>query len=372
MFDVDRDGLAAILERRGRSFALAELVANAWDSGTDRVDVTIEPLANVPCCRVVVEDWGDGFSDLSDAYTMFARSRRAGDPEKRGRFCLGEKLVLAVCREATITTTCGSVSFDASTNKRTRGRGRRDAGTEFVGVMRMTRSEHEDAVAFLRRMIPPVPTTINGVAIDRPPLVTSFTARLPTEVADADGNLRRSMRSCVVEVYANDDAPGIGGEVYEMGVPVVECDIPYRVNVLQKVPLNMDRDNVTPAFMRALRAEVLNHTADRLDAEAAAEPWVSEAVADPRADATAVRAVVTARFGENAVIATPGAPLSNAAANAAGYTVVPGGALPSGAWANVRKAEALLPSSAVFRTASPASMAEKNAGECPMCGRPRT
>lgn len=366
-FEIDKDGLAAILERRGKAFALAELVSNAWDSGTDRVEVRMTPIPGAPLVSVEVEDWGEGFDDLSHAYTMFARSRRAGDAEKRGRFCLGEKLVLAVCATATITSTGGSIVFKSGDRRRSKAA--RDRGTLFAAEMRMTRAELDDAMDFLRRTLPPVATSVNGEALNRPDSLCRFTTRLPTEIADADGNLRRTMRQCEVEVYESQDA---NGELLEMGVPVVECDMPYRVNVLQKIPLNMDRDNVTPAFLKAVQAEVLNHMHDRLDAEQASESWVAEASADARASTEAVTSVVRARFGERAVIATPNDPLANAQAEAAGYTVIPGGAMSSGAWANVRKANVLVPASRAFPSMTPeqrAQAAEANAGRCPMCGK---
>lgn len=365
-FEIDKDGLAAILERRGKAFALAELVSNAWDSGTDIVAITMTPTPGSPAAAVEVEDWGEGFDDLSHAYTMFAKSRRAGDAEKRGRFCLGEKLVLACCRSASITSTGGTVEFEGG--ERRRSKRCRDRGTVFAADMRMTRAEYDDAVAFLRRMIPPVATTLNGEEIPRPDSLCRFTTRLPTEIADADGNLRRTMRQCEVEVYDGAD----GGEILEMGVPVVECDMPYRVNVLQKIPLNMDRDNVTPAFLKALQAEVLNHLHDRLDGEQACEAWVAEAAADARATTDAVGSVVKQRFGERAVIAVPGDPLANAQAEANGYTVVHGGAMSSGMWANVRKANTMLPSSRVFPTPTAAQRSEQadaGPGRCPLCGK---
>lgn len=365
-FEIDKDGLASILERRGKAFALAELVSNAWDSGTSRVAITMAPLPGRPAVHVEVEDWGEGFDDLAHAYTMFARSRRAGDADKRGRFCLGEKLVLAVCSTATITSVGGSIEF--VDGDRRRSKKCRETGTLFAADMKMNRSEYEDAVAFLRRMIPPVETTLDGEPIARPDSLCRFTARLQTEVADADGNLRRTMRQCDVEVYPADGE----GEILEMGVPVVECDMPYRVNVLQKIPMNMDRDNVTPAFLKALQAEVLNHIHDQLDAEEACEAWVAEASSDARASTEAVTSVVRQRFGERAVVAVPGDPLANAQAEANGYTVVHGGAMPSGMWANVRKGSALLPSSKVFPTPTAAERsqsADAAGGSCPLCGR---
>lgn len=363
-FEVDRDGLAAILERRGKAFALAELVSNAWDSGTDAVAITMQPLGGRPVVHVEVEDWGEGFDDLAHAYTMFAKSRRAGDATKRGRFCLGEKLVLSVCQKATITSTGGSIEFDGG--HRSRSKAKRDHGTLFIADIRMTRAEYEDAVAFLRRMIPPVCTMLDEVEIPRPDSLCTFTTRLPTEVADADGNLRRTMRQCEVEVYDSLDADG---EILELGVPVVECDMPYRVNVLQKVPLNMDRDNVTPAFLKALQAEVLNHVHHHLDHAQACEAWVAEASADVRAKTEAVASVVKARFGDRAVVATPNDPLANAQAEAAGYTVIPGGAMSAGAWENVRKGGLLLPSSRVFPSPTPQQIADAQGKRCPTCGK---
>lgn len=40
-FEVDKQGLAKLLERRGKQFILYELIQNAWDENTTRVDVTL-------------------------------------------------------------------------------------------------------------------------------------------------------------------------------------------------------------------------------------------------------------------------------------------------------------------------------------------
>src|SRR5437762_1152135 len=102
-FEVDRHGLAAQLQRRGKSFAVFELIQNAWDSGSHRVVVGLNAVASEPYAVLTVEDFSaGGFINLDDAFTMFARSTRAHDPSKRGRFNLGEKLVLAICRQAAI------------------------------------------------------------------------------------------------------------------------------------------------------------------------------------------------------------------------------------------------------------------------------
>ncbi len=60
----------------------------------------------------VEDDAPEGFTDLTHAYTLFAPSTKRANPEQRGQFNLGEKLVLAVCEQASICTTKGTVVFD--------------------------------------------------------------------------------------------------------------------------------------------------------------------------------------------------------------------------------------------------------------------
>jgi len=364
-FHVDKAGLAAILARRGKAFALFELIQNSWDSGTDRVEVYLEPVPGAALLSLRVEDWGDGFADLEDAYTMFKPSRRASDADKRGRFSLGEKLVLALCRSARIITTSGSVVF-ASGQDRQLSSQRREQGTLFEAEIRMTRDELGEVGEAVRRLIPPVPTRFNGQLLDQPAPLVTFETKLPTEIADAEGQLRRSVRLARVEVFETCGP----GELLELGIPVVETDNHYRVNVLQKIPLNSDRDNVSPAFLRAIQAALLNHVHGQLDPEQAAEPWVQEAAGDARATADAVREVLAKRFGDRALVATPNDPMANAQAEAAGFTVVPGGALSAGTWANVRKHGLLVPASKAFPTPKPEVLAERNQNLCPTCQRP--
>lgn len=367
-FEVNKSGLSAILERRGKFFAIAELISNAWDSGSERVEVRIEPLSGVPYAMIEVEDWGEGFADIDEAFTMFAQSRRAGDAGKRGRFSLGEKLVLAICRSAAIVSTTGGIAFDSDgTRKRTRGA--REAGTLFTAEIRMTRDEFADVCDQIKHLIPPVETKFNGRELPRFESIVRFETKLPTEIADADGQLRRTVRNADVEVY---DSPDGAGEILELGVPVVETENGYRVNVLQKIPLNMDRDNVTPAFLRAVNAALLNNLHEQLTLESASAPWAQEAAGDARATPEAVKSVIATRFGERAVIATPGDPMANAQAEAAGYTVIPGGSLSGDVWANVRKHSLLTSAGKVFPSLTPEEREKiqaAQAGKCPLCGK---
>src|SRR5205085_2034071 len=149
-------------------------------------------------------------------------------------------------------------------------------------TMRLTRQELEETLRVLHTLLVPAHLTlvVNGETVPHRSPLRSFPTRLPTRLLEGDELVTRS-RYTTVEVYAV--AVGEVPTLYELGIPVVETDIGFHVSVNQKVLLNKDRDNVTPAYLRALRVLVLNHGADLLDVENASEDWVREAAGDERA-----------------------------------------------------------------------------------------
>lgn len=334
--EVDRNGLAQILERRGKGFVVAEVVQNAWDENVTKVLLRLEPVPGKPLAELVVEDDSpDGFRDLRDAFTLFAPSYKKDDPEKRGRFNLGEKLLLAISVSAKISSTTGTITFDEDGRKES-PRKKRDSGTELTAQIKMTRPELDEALALAQRLIPPagIRTTVNGRELTPREPVAKCEVRLPTEIADTDGSLRRTERKTTVRIYEpQDDEPPT---IYELGIPVVEHDGDWHIEVMQKVPLNMERDNVRPAFLRKLQAVALDMMAERLSNEDAAKPWVHEAL--PHAAAATVRTTLTKQFGERAVVFDPSCPEANKRAIDEGRVLVYGGKLSKEVWAAAKQA----------------------------------
>jgi hypothetical protein len=78
------------------------------------VDVTLVQDPDVPdLVHLTVEDDDpEGFTNITHAYTLFAASEKKSQADKRGRFNLGEKLVIAACDHAEISTTTGRIVFD--------------------------------------------------------------------------------------------------------------------------------------------------------------------------------------------------------------------------------------------------------------------
>ena len=264
---VDLDGMAQVLRRRGDfAWLLYELIQNCWDTKATRVDVHVMPVPGKPLVEVTVEDDDpDGFRDLTHAYTLFAPSEKKTDATKRGRYNVGEKLVLAFCDQAHIHTTTGKVIFDRHGRQHTMRGAKRASGSVFRGILRLTRAEMESMISGVKLLLPPIPTFLNDEPISTRKPAHKFETTLATELADGEGTLRRTSRQTAVRIY--DPGPGETGRIYEMGIPVVETGDPWIVEVMQKVPLNVDRDNVTPGFLRELRVAVVNQVHERLRPE---------------------------------------------------------------------------------------------------------
>jgi hypothetical protein len=146
-FEVDKEGLARLVARQGKTFIVRELVQNAWDQQVTEVSINLEKAGPGTVRLTVEDDDPNGFSDLSHAYTLFAPSSKMRDPTKRGIFDLGEKLVLALCYLAEVSTTTGTVQF--SKRGRTKLRKTRSRGSSFVGQMGLLKIKPLETTRFI-------------------------------------------------------------------------------------------------------------------------------------------------------------------------------------------------------------------------------
>jgi len=350
---VDRKGLAKKLANKPKAFILYELLQNAWDeNGVSRVRVEVTPTPNKAEVRILVEDdCPDGFQDLSSIYTLFKDSKKAPDPTKRGRFELGEKLVAAVATRMEVVTTKGCVIIEGNTRRSLRKK--LQAGSCILVDVRLTRAEHEEMMREVALLIPPdgIVTSINGDHLAPRKPEHTFETTLQTVFADAEGNLKPTSRKTEVRVYPVRD--GETAHIYEMGIPVVETGDQWHYDVQQRVPVNWERNNVPPSYLKSIRVEVLNALHDKLDVEEAKTPWVTEALTDDRCEAGATNTVLDHRFGKKRVIFDASDPEGTKIAMSQGYTVIPGGALPKGAWSNVKAHGAALPAGKVTPSPKP-------------------
>ncbi len=342
-FEIDKEGLRALQEGKPKAFILRELIQNAWDEpGVSECRVTLEQK-NGSMTVTVEDDAPEGFQNLKDAFTLFGKTRKWTDPGTRGRFNLGEKQALSRCKWGRITTTKGMVLF-SDTGRHT-GRNKLEAGSRIEVSFSCNRAEGEEILEIIRGYIPPEALYyfVNGEEIPWKICKTIITARLLTEIEE-EGILKRRTRETTVEVFEQG-----GAVLYELGLPVQEIpESRYSLNVIQKVPLGVDRETVLPSFLRDLYAQVLNAMKEEVSPEESSQGWIRQAFSSPAIEPEAVRAVVKARFGERAAIATPGEPVANDDALAKGYNLVHGSEMSKEEWEAVREAEALQSSKALF------------------------
>lgn len=351
--DVDMDGLARLIRRKGLAFIVNELAQNGWDTAATWVKIDIASIPNRAAITLTVTDNDpDGFHNLTHAYTMFAESEKKGDPSKRGRFNLGEKLVLAACTSAVISSTTGTVRFDRDGKKLTRTQVNecRDEGSEFSAEIRMTRAELDGVMEATTQLLPPIPTFINGKQLPSRKPTHTFTTTLPTEKADEEGYLKRTARKTEVRVYKPWD--GVS-HLYEMGIPVVDTELPWTIEIDQKIPLNSDRDNVSPAYLRQVGVLVVNEMHKHLSADEASLPSVIEALGDSRITDGAVNTILTHQYGKKRTVFDPSDPEANNKAFAHGHNVIPGRAFGSSQWKNIKRAGVVQASGKVFPSPRP-------------------
>ncbi len=323
-FVVDKEGLRKTLSRKGKAFAIYELLQNSYDENSTKVDVVLTEPRSGKSILTCVDDAPLGYVDLSNAHTMFGESKKKADPNKRGRFNIGEKYVLALCDSATVTSKSGRIVFKPD-GTRTADTTKTKTGTEFHGELPLTLAEYEDMVAKVKLVIPPVPTVFNGEDIPQRQPLHTFSAKLPTEVADENGILRNRARIAQVRLYKV--PTGSEAYLYEMGMPVVPIDCKWSVDIQQKVPLNIERDNVTPSYLKTVYQAILDERSEFLNEDDAAQAWVTTGLSSPKISTEAVKKVVTKRFGEDAVLYDRNDLGANREAAAAGRIVIPQGAL---------------------------------------------
>lgn len=362
MFEVDTKGLAKLIEDQGASRLIAELVRNSLDEdGVQNVDIEVGPVSGKDLVLVVVADDAPlGFADLRHAYTIFGESYKKGESGKAGRFNLGDKLFIAAAVNShedgvSLVSTTGGLVF-CNKHGRRRSNQRTVAGSFIQGYLKATRGEYEnEIIPFLRSLLLPegIKVTLNGEKLLARTPVYEFRATLPTVLADSDGVLRPTKRETTIRVF--DPLPDEKASIYELGMPVVDTGDRWHYDIQQKVPLGLQRDNVTPAYLKLVRALVLNEMHSRIKPEEASNAWVREATSSKVVVPAAVETVLNHRFGEKRVVYDPSDPEANNNAVANGFNVIHGRSLNKDEWENVKTKAPVASAGAAFPTAKPYS-----------------
>jgi hypothetical protein len=315
--EVDKDGLRELQEGKPKSYLVRELVANAWDEDITFCNINTayeKGVANIS----VEDDSPNGFKDLADSYTLFKHTSKRSNPNQRGRFNLGEKQVLSLCHDAKVESTKGTIIFNKD-GTRSRSSKHTDKGTKVTVNVKMSRPDYEEIINSLGHYLSPknILTKINGQTLEYKQPFKTTSATLQTELEE-DGAFRKTQRKTEIEIHR------ISGDsyLYEMQIPVMKIDCQFSIDIQQKIPLNIDRETVSPAFLKTVFAEVLNATYNDITDEDSSENWIRQASGSERISGNAIAEVTRKRFGEKVLIGNPFDPTANDEAISNGYKVI--------------------------------------------------
>lgn len=294
-FEISDAGWRRVTSARPLGRLILEAVQNAFDAGAANVDVT---LSND---QILVED--DALAGVVDermVYTIFM-SGKEDRPDHRGRFGRGLKELIASMRSAEVNTVGTRVVFDSSGRRSEVGERRR--GTLLTLRREFADSELVHARTMLGLCIPPRGTqlTLDEQPIPAPDLMLTLpSCELETVIVE-DGVERACWRSTTVSLYLPPE--GQQPYLFEMGLPIMAWDVPWHVNVDQRVPMVGTRDAVPERVHLEIKStllELMIHTyLDRRDLK---HQWVHEVIARWPIKTTVLDAYVSKAFPRGAVL----------------------------------------------------------------------
>ena len=357
-FAVDEAGMRELNSSREPWDLIKELIQNAWDEVpfTTECRVTVEPQPGENATKITVEDDGQGFSDIADAYTLMGHTAKRLDPTKRGRFNIGEKDVISVAIEAEVETVGQTVTFPR-TGPRVKIPNSRKRGTMVGVLMPWDEEQSKELVAMLQRFRPQVTCRlfVNDLQVPPRPAKVIRSATLPTVVQQVlNQPLRTSDRRTEIHLV---EPPDPNGErwLYEIGIPVQVISCPWDIDVMQKIPMGQQRNTVSEPYLNRIYAEALSAGYKTLDSEKFGSEWVKRAIEHPDIDPEAVKATVKGRYGNSNSVFVKLDSDANMRASEAGYGVINPGGLSKKENEALRKHGGVKDSDEVFPTPPPPS-----------------
>lgn len=296
-FEISNEGWRRLNAGRPLAALLREGIQNAFDAGATEVDVRVEPST------IVIEDDGTrGFSDQRLVYTLFLTDK-ADSPTQRGRKGRGLKEMLAAADCAVVETVGTTVTFDRQgrheqSNQRTRG-------TRITLQRRTSAQEIEKAQRLLSLIIPPEDTTlrINRRHVRPPSHVLTIPECVLETVVLRQGLERLMERPTNVDLYG--PRPNEEPHVFEMGIPVQPVNVPWHVDVGQRIPLADGRDKVDEFYRLTLLATLFEALIyDHLSLQELQGDWISEVLSRCELSPQALTQYAQLRFGSGAVLSS--------------------------------------------------------------------
>ncbi len=327
-FEVADDGWRRLSAARPLGRLMLEALQNAFDEAASLVTVQLDED------RVVVEDdAAAGIGDERLVYTIFL-SDKPDDPTRRGRMGRGLKELIACTDRARVETVGTTVSFDEG-GRHTEAN-ERERGTRLVLERALDEDALEDARRLLGLCIPPKGTklTIDGRAVRRPRSILALSGCSLETVIVVDGVERAALGQTTLSVYA--PRKGEQPHLFEMGLPVEAWNVPWHVDVAQRVPLKEGRDSVPDRYKLAVKAALLEAMIHSyLDRSDLRGDWVHDVIAAWPLSSSLLDAYVSRVFPKGSVLG--GTSRANDRARQLGAHIIEAAGISHGAYVSLAR-----------------------------------
>ena len=260
---ISTSGFASFNKARPPGHLVKELVQNSFDAigdnnGTVALDYRMEKGRFHVYCR----DTGGGLEDL-DAMRVVYLTHKTDTHLKRGRFGRGFKEILSVAAEALVGSGSKGLHFKIEDGQQITSKMAFEKPINGASVTMIfdwpeeTAAEFDDYFAVF--LIPPnINFLLNGNRVHSKPARYSVAASLPTEIYNVESSSwRKPRRKTLIELVEYSEA--IEPFIYEMGIPVAnaEWSVPFHANILQRVPMNPNRDALASGYAKKIHTACL-------------------------------------------------------------------------------------------------------------------
>jgi len=332
-FDVDKEGLKALQAGKPKTFIINELVQNAWDENITKCGVFIHHNKSKNEINIEVRDDNpEGFKDITHAYTLFADTYKRKDPNKRGRFNLGEKQVLSICNYAQVRTTKGTIIFDNGGRHELPEKTKKGSWIEIL--LDGTEEEAKELENHAKSLLVPegIEYVVNGKRISCQKVCKTIEASLDTEILREGVMVCTSRKTNINLIESNNQS-----FIYEMGIPIMETDCNWNIDIQQKIPLAVDRETIRAYYLQDLYAVILNATYEDIPEDDISAVWVRTGMKDERIKSDTVQGILKKRFGGKVLARNPFDDNANDEAISKGYTLINGNQMSKDEWAKVKE-----------------------------------
>ena len=306
---ISTEGFAALNQSRPPEHLVKELVQNSLDS-VQETGGSVDLRYGHDGERFVVEchDTGTGISDLSTLRVVYL-TFKTDSHLKRGRFGRGFKEILSVAKSAVILSGGKEIRFLEECGQqitRESDAVNGSAGTQILMTFDWPPQTVEQFDTYFQRLLVPsnIQLALNGRALSGRHVTHEVDGLLTTEVYNSESHSwSKPRRKTTIELVKirGDEEPSI----YEMGIPVASAEwtMPYHANVLQRVPMNPNRDALASGYAKRIHKTCLPTLLPELSEEEATADWVGTAgsLSEPEVQ----KQIIIKAFGEHAVRSVP-------------------------------------------------------------------